>query len=362
MAEHGGNVRKAAAELGVDPAGLIDFSANLNPLGIPPNLKRWLLEGIDRLGAYPDPDCRELHDALALRHGIPESRICAGNGASEIISLMLQVLDSREIHLPAPCFSEYAEAAEACGTRTNVCEMTQADGFTLDPERFLDAMPDSADTVLFCNPNNPTSRLLHPEQVEALIDRAAARGCRVLVDEAFIELTPAGESASAVRLLERHSGLFIIRSLTKLFAIPGLRVGYALGAPDVIGEMRRRKPRWSVNALACGVGRALTEDAAYLEETARWISTEKDRFADRLSRLPGLHVYPPDANFVLLRLEPGRPDAAALRARLAGKGFLIRDASDFHGLDSRHVRVAVRSRAENDALAEALAACLQEAR
>jgi threonine-phosphate decarboxylase len=351
---HGGNIYEVAGEYGVDWRELTDFSANINPLGLSPLLKELLAAGIDGLIHYPDAECRELRRELSDYLGVPMDRIIAGNGASEIIRLLFEALEPRKLYMPGPCFSEYESAADRCGTECVFHELREENGFILDVNRFLGDIPGDADTILICNPNNPTSGLVPKPELLKLLDHSRERKLRVIVDEAFIELTVGGNDNSVAGWIGQYPNLFVIRSLTKILAIPGLRLGYALGEHSVIQKMGREKLRWSVNSFACGIGRVLKEDKAYFDTTSRWLAGEKDRFYGKLAGIGKLKPYKPETNFILIKLLEERHTSASLRELLIRKGFIIRDASNFKFLNDRFIRVAVREREANDRLVRAL--------
>ncbi|HYF79485.1 MAG TPA: threonine-phosphate decarboxylase CobD [Symbiobacteriaceae bacterium] len=335
---HGGDVLAAAARWGLDPSAILDFSANINPLGAPPVALEAARAALASVTHYPEPHSRLLCMVLAERHGVPEGAILVGNGAAEVIHLLLRQAGGRRISFPVPGFAEYGRAARAVGGII-VAEGTPVpSGAGLQPGDFL----------ILCNPHNPTGLLLTPDQVLAIADATAAT---VIVDEAFIDLTDAGEQGSVIPHVPQRANLVVIRSLTKFYALPGLRIGYAVGRPELVADLDRVRDPWSVSALAQAAALAALADHAYADRTREWVRAERTFLAGELARLPGYSIAPPSANFILLRApEP----AWAIQERLGPQGILIRDCRSFQGLSEYHVRVAVRSRPENLRLLEAL--------
>lgn len=336
---HGGNLRLANHTHG--RRDWLDFSANVNPLGLPDAITLALLQAITdgALEHYPDPDSLALREAFARTHGLFAAEVLPGNGASEALHLALAVLPRGEVALPSPCFGEYGDVARLHGH--TVCPLA------MDPEEF--ALPRPARRyagVILGNPNNPTSRL---PQWDCLLQWLDACDWAI-VDEAFVELTVGGEDNSIVPLLRSYPNLIILRALTKVLALPGLRLGYALAAQPWIAAMKAMQVPWSVNALAQAVAGALPDLRGYLRQTEQWIAGEPFWLYGRLRSL-GLRVWSPDTNFILCR---SALPAAQIVGQMAHRGILIRDASNFAGLDGRYFRLAVRQRAENERLLAAL--------
>ncbi|WP_010242987.1 threonine-phosphate decarboxylase CobD [Acetivibrio cellulolyticus] len=355
---HGGNIYETARQYGFDQRELIDFSANINPLGISRYLKELLTAGIEDLVNYPDMECNELRNELSRYLGVPKDLIITGNGAAEIIRLLFEVLKPEKLFMPAPCFAEYERAAESSDTLIIYHELREEDEFRLDIDRFIRDIPHNVDTILMCNPNNPTSKLIPKSDLKKLIEYACNRNINVIIDEAFIELTVGGNDNSVVGWLEQYNNLFVIRSLTKILAVPGLRIGYALGDCSIIQKMLQCKIPWSVNSLACSMGRALNEDRAYFEATSEWLLSEKEWFYSKLANINSFKVFKPDTNFILIKILDERLSAATLRKLLIKKGIMIRDASNFRFLNEKFIRLAIKDREANCKILSALSEIL----
>ena len=338
---HGGNLRLASARY--DRKDWLDFSANINPMGVPEPVADALTQAIceGRLAHYPDPDSLELRRVLAEYHKLTIEQILPANGASEAMHLALSVLPKGRVALPVPCFSEYGAAAEHHGHSVHSLHMADCNYLVPWPTYRYEG-------VVLGHPNNPTSRLLERKCLEAWLN-ACEWG---IVDEAFIEMTNGGESASHVPLLKQFPNLIVLRAFTKSLAIPGLRLGYALGDVSWIQRMKEHQIPWSVNALAQAVAVTLPALDGYREKTSRWLADEPAWLHEQLVRMGvSKRAWKPDTNFILCRSE--LPSAELVR-RMAERGILVRDASNFAGLDDRYFRVAVRLRSDNERLLTSL--------
>lgn len=346
---HGGNIYYYAKKLGVPVDSILDFSASINPLGISPKAVSAVKKSVGSLVNYPDPDCSALADALALYHGIGPDSILAGNGSTELIYLLPRALNAKTALVLSPGFSDYERAAKLAGCRIRRVMLKEDAGFFPDIDRIIKALP-GTDVMFLCNPNNPTGVMLDRDTVFAILDAARKAGTFVVIDEAFIDYRPEySVMADAVKM----SGVAVVRNFTKFHGMPGLRIGWLAAHPKVIRMLCAVKEPWSVNTLAQSAAVASLSDHRHATASIAFCETERKFLYEKLSAMPGVTAYPPSVNFVMARLDTG-PGAAALAAELASNGILIRDCSNFRGLDSRYIRVAVRSRADNERLVAAL--------
>jgi len=348
--EHGGNVFAIARSLGVTPDKIVDFSASINPLGMVPGVRDALAGSIDRLLHYPDKGAAELKESLAAYHGIGTDQIAVANGSTELIHLMPRVVSGKRGLIVAPAFAEYASALERSGWQTDYFTLKSGDSFTLSLPALQEKLAEGYDLLFVCNPANPTGALIPKREIEAVIELCQKSGTFLVLDEAFIDFC---EGESAKDLMCKFQRGVLLRSMTKFFAIPGLRLGYAIGAPETIETIASLQDPWSVNTAAQVAGIASLGDAGYCERTRAYIDSERDRLAAGLAGLSWLRVFPSAANYLLVEIRNGS-GAAELRSRLMERGMLIRDCSNFQGLDGRFFRVAVRLREENDLLLEHL--------
>jgi threonine-phosphate decarboxylase len=351
--DHGGTVFAVARELGVAPEAIIDFSASINPLGPAPGVREALAAAFDRLGHYPDDSAAELTAALAAWHGLDPAQVGVANGSTELIYLLPRLVAGSRALIVAPPFSEYARALSRAGWQVDYFFLSPADGFALSLPDLAERLATGYDLLILANPGNPTGALVPLAQVTSLLEACRQAGTFLVLDEAFMDFC---EEASAKRLVAGSGGALVLRSMTKFFAIPGLRLGYALAAAGIIARLRELREPWSVNSLAQVAGIASLADPAYAARTRAFVAAERDWLAARLAELPGLAVFPSAANYLLVELTDGT-SADALAARLRQERLLVRACGNFPGLDSRFFRVAVRARAENERLLGLLAGC-----
>lgn len=347
ISPHGGDIYKASRQYGFRQEELLDYSANINPMGVPEGIKERIISSIDGLINYPDPDCSSLTEEIAHYVKVSEGSIIVGNGASEIIFLLFEVLAPKRVLIPAPAFSEYAAAAARYGAKVQYFMLKEEQEFRLNVDELMEEATVGIDAVVLCNPNNPTSTLVPKRDLKRLIEYLNHKGIKLIIDEAFIELTGNYLENTVADYIKEYDNLFIIRAFTKLLAIPGLRLGYGLGNPEFVQKLRERKLPWSVNSLAACVGEFLRDNNGYLQKTEEWIISEKAWFYSELAKIQGIRVFKPETNFVLIKLEQWGLTSGEIRERLARKGVLIRDASNFVSLDDRFIRVAIKDRQSN---------------
>ncbi|MFO6424140.1 threonine-phosphate decarboxylase CobD [Motilimonas sp. KMU-193] len=344
---HGGNVHRLIRQYGEQ--GWLDFSANINPLGLPSSVRRALTEQLDCLVQYPDPDYVQLRHSLAEYCQQPSHNIIQGNGATELIYLYFKALSPSKVLIIGPTFAEYQRAGEAIGAKVDYCLLHEQCQFSLCLEQVSAQLANKHyDVLVVCNPNNPTGQFIDLEQMAQLATLTQNHDCRMLVDEAFIEFVDNGEACSVARLGLPH--VFVIRALTKFFALPGIRLGFAICHElALIERIAQIREPWSVNALAEVAAVTAVEDSEYIEASLQWLNAERAFLMAELAQLPGWVAYPSRVNFVLCKLPPIW-QATALREVLLNQGIVIRNASNFHGLDESYIRLAIKSRSDNQRL------------
>ena len=364
---HGGDVLGAAARYGVAPGEILDFSANLVPLGTPAGVLAAVTQALASVRRYPEPYSRAAARRIAEWRRVPPDAVLVGNGAAEVIHLLGQLFQRRRALIPVPAFAEYARSVIASGGEVIEYPLPQAAGFVPDLSELETAVrAHGADWLFLCNPHNPTGVLLDREAVLRLAARVSEFGAWVVVDEAFIDLvddpwarTAASAAAASEAALGPRLNLLVIGSLTKLFGLPGLRLGYLVGNPEVIRRVNALRDPWSVGVPAQAAVEPALDDLAYLQAVRHWLPRERAFLFQGLAGLPGLRPCPPAANFVLVEAGGTGLSAAELQSRLGPGGIVIRDCANFANLGPHYFRVAVRDRADNQRLLEALAAALE---
>jgi L-threonine-O-3-phosphate decarboxylase len=339
---HGGLDQGELARLGLRADDVLDFSVNRNPFG-PPSRVRKVWQGL-HLERYPDRECLALRPALAKRHGCAPEQVWVGNGTSELIWLLaLAYLQPGDpLLVVSPTFGEYTVAGKLMGAQVEVFAARQGDGFRLDVDALAARLDEARPRLTFlCNPNNPTGVYLGQVAVEALL-AANPRGLLIL-DEVYVPFV--AEAWDSSSLLETGR-LVVLRSLTKDYALAGLRLGYLLAAAEIVEAVRRVQPPWSVNTVAQAAALAALQEKAYLQHTLAQTAVAKAELTRELTAL-GLHVWPSATHFFLVEVG----DAAATRRGLLERGILVRDCTSF-GLPA-FVRVATRRPEENRRLVAA---------
>lgn len=351
--KHGGDVFGYSRKVSCPVQEIYDFSANINPLGPSPAAIKAIQVNLDLIKHYPDPTCSELRSALSGYLEVPPENMIFGNGASELIYLIAHVLKFKIALVTAPTFIEYGEAVNSAGGEVKEILLQEQNDFALPSVQLIKALPGS-DVIFICNPNNPTGRLENRSIIKSIIENAENNGVYTVVDEAFIDFATYGKQFSVMPLLNKYPRLLVLYSLTKFFGIPGLRLGALLGPAEVLRKLEIGKDPWSVNILAQIAGKAALTDFNYMDETIKIVQREREFLYRSISRIPGLKAYPGDANYLLIKLLKEDMTSSQLVTFSARKGVLIRDCSNFSGLNNYFIRVAVRTRRENIVLIEVL--------
>ncbi|MCM3145869.1 threonine-phosphate decarboxylase CobD [Brevibacillus sp. MER 51] len=349
---HGGDLLTAAQRFGREPGQFLDYSANINPLGMPASVREMLLASLAAVAHYPDPGHRVFRRALARRLQVPEEWLLPANGAAEAMALAILGLSPQTVGVVYPCFSEYAQLSEQYGARVIGCFGKEANGYKPDPAE-LYTLFTQCDLVFVGSPNNPTGILYQPDELRQMAEWTKETNTWLIVDEAFLDFVEEERQYTLATQLEHFPRVILMRSMTKMYAIPGLRLGYAIAHPDVIAKMRQKQVSWSVNALALLAGELCLQEQGYEGQTRRLIKVERAYLTDSIRSELGWQVWPSEANFLLLRSPEGL-SAEQLQARLGKKGVLIRNCAMYPGLTAHDVRIAVRGREENERLMEAL--------
>ncbi len=360
---HGGDIRAVSLERGVDASSIIDFSSSINPEGLPPAARDAAIALIRERklsSAYPEPWPRVLISALSRYLSVPGENIAAGNGSTEIIYLLPVVLGARRALIVEPAFTEYAASLELHGVEVTPFFLHEEDDFRLDTEALVRALRKDRPHVLYmANPSNPVGRLVKRAEMLRISASCRETGTWFVVDEAFMDFC--GDQ-SLIMDAAAGAHVVVLRSMTKFFAMAALRLGYAVAGTVVIARLRAHLPPWSVNAPAAAAAVASLSDGAYMERARAWLKMESPFMARGLKALGGIRTYPSDANFFTSRVTSPGLTATGLRDLLLERGLLIRELSDFRGLDGRFFRVALRDHESNALLMRELGKILTRAR
>jgi len=348
--KHGGNVYAVRRNTGLDSKEIVDYSANINPLGLPDQLKETLVKGLDDLIHYPDPEYVELKEAIAKYSKMNEKYIQIGNGAIELLYMLMEYLQPQRACVIAPGFVEYERSLRRYGSEIDWIQLKEEEHFELTYESVAKVVDGNTDLVVLCNPNNPTGHLIERSELVKIINYCKSLNCSILIDEAFIDFVD--KDQSIVGMILEYKNLYVLRSLTKFFAIPGLRLGYLLTSNEELHNwcVEYRTP-WMVNHLANLAGICVLKDDAFIKESLVVLEKLRVRLSEGLKSVKGLKVFIPNANYIFIKLENGKID---LKEQLLNKGIMIRSCSNYHGLDSRYYRVAIKDQTNNEMLVKAI--------
>ena len=375
---HGGNIYKVFREKNLKE--ILDYSSNINPYGIPESLKKRITENLEILERYPDPDYVELREKLAHLNNVNMSDIVLGNGATEIIFLFMKVINPKKILIVSPTFGEYERAVKAVGTSRNSIdlscsddnknienkeieieyfELKESDDFNLNIGNLKNELEKKYDLLIICNPNNPTGKFLKLAQTEEILKECNKYDTKLFIDEAFIEFLADGMKESIINTEENKKNLFVTRAFTKFFAIPGLRLGYGMYFDKELEQkISEKKEPWSVNNIAEMAGLTVLDDTEYIGKTLKWITEEKIYMYEKLNEISGIKVYETEVNFITGKIDEKLfsegLNVKVLREKMLEQGILIRDASNFNFLDERFFRLAIKDRASNERVIEAM--------
>lgn len=340
---HGGNIWKIAKENGIKPESILDFSASINPLGLSPRAEKAIKDAISLLGHYPEPGAEAIIHELASFHALPEKNILAGNGSSQFIYLIPQIFQPKKVLLVEPCFSEYGNSlVNGCAIDSFICK--EDNDFLPDIDKLFDEIKNGYDIIYLGNPANPTGALISKKTILDIAAECKKYKTILIVDEAFIDFV---EQDSVKREAVLFDNLIVLRSMTKFFAMPGLRLGYIIAHDKIARQFADFMPPWSVNTLAIAAGIESLRDRDYIKKTREWLISEMPFLMQGLCAMPYLKTYPSKVNYLLVKILFPAILATDIQKQLLKNGLLIRDCGNFIGLDSGFFRVAVRKRAEN---------------
>ncbi len=347
--QHGGNILQMANQYGLEPNEVIDFSANINPLGMPEGLKHVLIENVSLLERYPDTDYRILHQKLARHHQCSQRHVIAGNGATELIFLWSQYARPQKALLVEPSFGEYRRALTRIGCQITDYLLEEDEEFQIT-KRILTALSSELDCLFLCTPNNPTGLQPDPDLLFEILNHCNVMGIKLFVDESFLDFMP--DTTSLDRYLQCYSHFYILRSLTKFYALPGLRLGYMLSSDSkLLQHIREQREPWTINALAILAGEVLFDFRSYHKATYDWLSKEQRYLLEELAQFEQLRLYQPSANYIFFK-HLQKP--SNLQADMMKHGILIRSCANYIGLNNQYYRIAIKSRSDNHQLILAL--------
>ncbi|AWK52710.1 threonine-phosphate decarboxylase [Clostridium beijerinckii] len=341
---HGGNAKEISRENKIEYDKILDFSANINPLGMPNSAKRAIIDGLDEVEKYPDITYFELKCSIGEFENINKENLILGNGAAEVLFNVVRGINPKNTLILAPTFLEYEEATKAINGNIIYYKLKEKNNFRIQ-EDILDYINSDLDLIFICNPNNPTGTITEKDLLKKILIKAEKNNVMVLIDESFLDFIE--ENLSMISYINEYENLIIIKSLTKFFAIPGLRIGYGICSNVSLKDnIEKISPAWNINILAEIATKTAIKDKNYIKESIKFIKDEKEYLYNELKEINGLKVYEPNVNFVFLKTI----SKMNLKNELLKNNVLIRSCSNYEGLDNSYYRIAVRSHEENSKL------------
>lgn len=339
---HGGDVYS-------QNTNFIDFSANVNALGMPPTVKKALRVAANNCSAYPDPFCRKLTKKLAEFWQTSQCNILAGNGAADILFKFALAIRPKHTLLLAPTFADYEKAFAISGSKFSYYTLKPENDFKVQ-EDFLQHIVKGVDLIVICNPNNPTGQLTNKKIMLDILQKSKEVGAKILVDECFMEFVAEKEAYTLINYLSEYENLFVLRAFTKTFAMAGVRLGYLLTSNlDIIDSCRKNSQDWSVSTLAQAAGVAALEEKEYLKRTKIYVQAERCNIIAALHKL-GIKTFGSKANYIFMFV----PQIKNFPDKLEVKGFLVRNCENYIGLNKNFVRIAIRTKIQNRKLIKAI--------
>lgn len=345
---HGANVDMMAETFNKNIEDIIDFSSNINPKVVP-DLEKYILEGLNKCKSYPDINYTKLRQNIGDYININPKYIIPGNGATEIIYLLMKNIKPR-LAILNPTFSEYGRGAKLNNLEIINFMLNKDDEFSVDIKE-IEANIDRFDSLFICNPNNPNGKV---KNIEELLELIIKYDKLLIVDETFMEFVYEEENYSLIKYVERYKNIFILKAVTKFFGMPGLRLGYGVTSNmKLIEDIYKYKEPWTVNSFADTLSSYIFKDKEYIKSSKDYYVKERSYMINELKKIKNLHVYDTDTNFILIELKS--INAKELKLKLFKESnILIRDASNFIGLDENHIRIAIKSHEENQLILKAL--------
>lgn len=333
---HGGDIYRHS--------DVIDFSVNTNPLGTPESVKRAVQESVAKIEHYPDVRCEALRKAISRFEQVNMEEILCGNGAAELFFAAVQAVCPQKALVIAPSFSEYEEALRSVGAEVEYYYLCEEDNFQIR-EDYVDKLSEEIDMIFLCNPNNPTGQTIDRDMLIKILDCCKKQNIVVILDECFLEFLDEPNRYEMSDLRGEYPNLLIIKAFTKIFSMPGLRLGYAISSnQDILEEMSWKLQQWNVSVPAQMAGvAALEKPKEYIRQTREYVSGQRE-YMRNIMKMMGYVVFASKANYLFFKGRPGL-EKEALEA-----GFLIRDCQNYEGLSEGFYRIAVRTKEENERL------------
>lgn len=354
---HGGNIHLIKRDIKLSNNHFVDFSANINPLGVPSELMGFFKSSLEDVVHYPDPEYYDLYRETAIFFKCQPENLFLGNGAADVIYQWLQKVSPRKALLPAPTFSEYEKALRRMKTQITYAPLFEENHFDISAEKLASHIEKDTDLVVLCNPNNPTGRIIPLGEMEEILRLTQRHGCHLMVDEAFMDFVEQGQQHTLIGKIDTLPNVSILRSFTKLLAVPGIRLGAVVsGNTRLIKACKEEAVPWQINTIANALHQYINTDNAreYIVNSRSLVAKEKNWLYAGLSAINQFRVVEGAANYLLVHWTDHHRRAMELREGLLLSGIIVRDCSNYVGLDEHWFRVAIKQRKENEGLLQAI--------
>lgn len=352
---HGSDLEEIEQVYGIKKEEIVSFSANVNPLGVSFRLRETLTKHIDAITTYPDREYASLRKCIADYVHTDYRNIIVGNGSTELISLFIQIAHPAKALIVGPTYSEYEREVSMGGGRSHYFSLTEAGEFELDTASLTEELSHNVDLLILCNPNNPTSSVIKRGQMREILDYCKRKSITVLVDETYVEFTEDPDEVTAVPLTEFYNNIIILRGISKFFAAPGLRLGYAVcGNHDLQREIDQKKNPWSINSLAAVAGEIMFTDQEYIGKTRELICSQRRYVCERLDADPNFKTFHAHANFVLVKILNDRFTSGDVFDAAIRQNLMVRDCSTFPFLNNKYFRLCFMLPEQNERLLRVL--------
>lgn len=356
LPNHGANPLRLYRQAGIEPPGqFLDFSENIHPLGPPSFIQKNWQDYYSLVEAYPDPEAEPFRTAAAAFHQLERSQVAAANGAAEVFTWLARRYHGKQVALVEPAFSEYRQTLEAENAVIKEIQLSAANGWRLDVAS-LELTVAACAALYICNPHNPTGNLLSVRDMTEIAELCSETGCELVIDEAFIDFI--GEEASFVNHLSDYPNVIIVRSMTKMYAIAGLRLGYVLAAPETVRQLTEGAAHWNVNALSATIGSSCLQEERYRKQVIRTVNEELRKMTAFLTE-HGCCFTDAKANFLSFKLPQNREPDLFFRGMLK-KGIVLRHTYSFKGMDGQWFRIGMKTETAMEKLREEMSLWLTE--
>lgn len=352
---HGSDLEKVEQLYGIRREDIHPFASNVNPLGLSPVMKQALREHLDVLTDYPDRDYKKLKEAISAYTGVEPAHILPGSGSTELIVTFIHTIKPKKTIVIEPTYSEYKRDLKEIKSEIIDFFLKEETGFRLNIKDLIAQIDDSVDMVILCNPNNPTSVCVTANEIQELAEHCKTTSTFVLIDETYVEFVKEVASVTAMPLVKDYNNLLVIRGVSKFFASPGLRLGYGCSSNmKLFRYIIRHGNPWSINSIAAYAGTVMFTDTEYINRTRELISLEQNLVCSALRSRKTIQVFPPAANFVLVKILKDNLTSSQVFEYCIKKGLMIRDCISFPGLGNQYIRFCFLNPEEDDQLVNTL--------